>query len=76
MEALKITQTSHSNKLIINIPNEFVSKRLEIIVFPFDEEHEEWKDYNLNSLNKAYSTDEPEYNLAMVKEPNAEYGKW
>ena len=75
MEALKITQTSHSNKLTIDLPNSFISKKLEIIVFPFDEEDEDWKNYNLNSLNKAYSDDEPEYNLSMVKEPNADYGK-
>ena len=75
MEALKITQTSNSNKLTIDIPDIFISKKLEIIVFPFEEELDEWEKHNLNSLNKAYSAEEPEYNLAMVKEPNAEYGK-
>ena len=75
MEAIKITQTTHNNKLTIDIPNEFISKKLEIIIFPFDEEAGDWKDYNLNSLNKAYSDNEPEYNLSMVKEPNADYGK-
>ena len=75
MEAIKITQTSDSNKLTIYIPNEFISKKLEIIIFPFDEEAEDWQELNLNSLNKAYATNEPDYNFSMIKEPNAEYGK-
>ncbi|MFI5221001.1 MAG: glycosyl hydrolase family 31 [Bacteroidia bacterium] len=75
MEALKITQTTDSNKLTIDIPDEFISKKLEIIIFPFDEESEDWKEHNLNRLNKAYSIDEPDYNLSMVKEPNDQYGK-
>ena len=75
MEAFKITQTTNSNKLTIQIPDEFISKKLEIIIFPFDEENVIWKEHNVNILNKAYSTEEPEYHLSMVKEPNAKYGK-
>lgn len=75
MKALRITQTSESNKLTIEIPNSFISKKLEIIIFPFDEDEEDWKVQSLNSLQKAYSDEEPDYTHSMVKEPNADYGK-
>ena len=75
MEAIKFTQTSNNNKLTINIPDAFISKKLEIIVFPFDDEADEWVEHNINTLNKAYSSNEPEYDLTLVKEPNIEYGK-
>jgi len=38
-------------------------------------ERKDWIDSSLSQLNKAYSDDEPEYTLSMVKEPNPEYKK-
>lgn len=75
MEALKITQSSNSNKLTIDIPNNFVSKNLEIIIFPIDDEVNEWSEIQKNNLNNAYSSKEPEYELSMLKEPNTDYEK-
>ncbi len=75
MEALKITKSSNSNKLTIDIPNNFVSKNLEIIIFPIDDEANEWNEVQVNTLNKAYSVNEPEYELSMLKEPNVDYEK-
>jgi hypothetical protein len=75
MEALKITKSSTTNQLIIDLPNNFVSKNLEIIIFPIDEPQDDWKTQQINTLNKAYSSNEPEYDLLMLKEPNTEYEK-
>ncbi|MBI1938139.1 MAG: hypothetical protein HYS25_08425 [Ignavibacteriales bacterium] len=41
----------------------------------YAEEKEEWDVSSLLQLNKAYSKDEPEYSLSLVKEPNPEYKK-
>jgi len=32
-----------------------------------------WSAFSLGNLNRAYSRDEPEYALSMVKEPNPKY---
>lgn len=39
------------------------------------DEREEWNISSLSQLNKAYSIDEPDYSLSLVKEPNPDYGK-
>lgn len=39
------------------------------------EEKDEWNVSSSLQLNKAYSEDEPEYSLSLVKEPNPEYKK-
>jgi len=39
------------------------------------DERKEWIDSSLSQINIAYSKDEPEYTLTMVKEPNPEYNK-
>lgn len=39
------------------------------------DEKNEWITSSLLQLNKAYSEDEPEYSLSLIKEPNAEYKK-
>ncbi|NDC30217.1 MAG: hypothetical protein EBZ58_04625 [Bacteroidetes bacterium] len=75
MEALKIMQITNSNKLTVDIPNNFVSKNLEIIIFPIDEEPNEWNELHANNLDNAYSTNEPGYELSMLKEPNIDYEK-
>ena len=75
MEALKIIKSSSTIQLIIDLPNNFVSKNLEIIIFPIDDQQDDWNNQQINTLNKAYSTSEPEYDLLMIKESNTEYVK-
>ena len=36
------------------------------------DERKDWITSSLSQLNKAYSEDEPEYSLSLVKEPNPE----
>lgn len=40
-----------------------------------EDERKTWLASSLSRLNKAYSEDEPEYSLSLVKEPNQEYKK-
>ncbi|MEI6522910.1 MAG: hypothetical protein WCO37_05380 [Bacteroidota bacterium] len=73
-------------QLTINITNKAVYKALveflkslniEIIKTDetFDNEKDEMYLLSKNNLSKAYSNDEPEYNLGMVNEPNPSYEK-
>jgi hypothetical protein len=38
-------------------------------------EDENWKEFSKHQIAKAYSNNEPEYELSMVKEPNSSYKK-
>jgi hypothetical protein len=40
---------------------------------PSDEEREDWTRLSLESLARAYSDDEPEYSLDLIKEANPAY---
>jgi len=37
------------------------------------DEHEAWQNLSLKGLEKAYSDDEPEYTLDMIRRPNPYY---
>lgn len=39
------------------------------------DERKDWTDSTLSQLNRAYSENEPEYSVSMIKEPNPEYKK-
>ncbi len=47
----------------------------ELKKFFTDEEREMWNDFSAQNLGRAYSSDEIEYPLSMIKEKNEEYGK-
>ncbi len=68
MEALKIIKSSSTNQLIIDLPNNFVSKNLEIIILKIDDQQDDWINQQINTLNNAYSKSEPEYDFLMIKE--------
>lgn len=46
---------------------------IEITLHTKDEEHLSWQKFSKEQLSKAYGTDEPEYDLNMIKEPNPRY---
>lgn len=46
------------------------------IIFLFEENKEDdFYTFSAQGLAKAYSDDEPEYDIALIKEPNPEYKK-
>lgn len=49
--------------------------KLIVTVLPesYDEEREDWAQLSLESLERTYGDDEPEYSLDLVKEANPEY---
>ena len=38
-----------------------------------DKEREDWSDFSLRALDRAYGPNEPDYSRAVVKETNPEY---
>jgi hypothetical protein len=44
-----------------------------VVPKPSDEEREDWTQLSLESLARAYSDDEPEYSLDLIKEANPAY---
>jgi len=47
--------------------------RLLVTVLPKDEEGEEWRTLSAKRLEDAYSEDEQQYPLELIKESNPEY---
>jgi hypothetical protein len=48
-----------------------------IVVFTdqeIDKERDDWSDFSLRALDRAYGSDEPDYSKAVVKETNAKCG--
>ena len=80
MEPL-ITLPAHfdGNSVVLDTPFRLQSNdKLLVTVLQSGNEGDEkngWITSSLLQLNKAYSEDEPEYSLSLIKEPNAEYKK-
>lgn len=50
------------------------NKKVKLLILIDEEDSKnEFYDLSMQGLSKAYSTDEPEYNRSLVKEPNLEY---
>jgi hypothetical protein len=49
------------------------NKIITVLPKPSDEEREDWTRLSLESLARAYSDDEPEYSLDLIKEANPAY---
>jgi hypothetical protein len=76
METRTLRAHFDGNQILLDEPFELEpNAKLLITVLPkaFDEEREDWVQLSLESLARAYSDDEPEYSMDLVKEPNPEY---
>jgi hypothetical protein len=50
------------------------NKKVKLLILIDEEDSKnEFYDLSIQGLSKAYSTDEPEYDQSLVKEPNPEY---
>jgi hypothetical protein len=73
-----------NSKFLAYIHSLFKNKQIKIIITDEDyselpeskDETKEWVDLSKKSLAGAYSEEEPEYTLNMIKEPNPEYERW
>jgi hypothetical protein len=76
METKTIRAHFDGNQILLDEPYELEPNvELIITVLPksSDEEREDWARLSLESLARAYSDDEPEYSLDLIKEANPEY---
>ena len=47
--------------------------KIVVTILPEDDEREDWARLAMQSLERAYGDDEPEYTLDMIKEWNPDY---
>lgn len=83
MEALRKKMKRTGNKLIIELPEDFIADEIEMIILPVLKESEDdlitdkkaWQKFSTDNLERAYSNSEPDYSNVLVKENNPKYGK-
>lgn len=80
MEAIRQKIKRTGNKLIIELPEDFKSEMIELILFPAEDNSEEidiqlneWSSFSLRNLETFYSNNEPDYSSVQIKEPNVNY---
>lgn len=81
MKKLLITLPAHfdGKSIILDAPFELQPHdKLLVTILKSEsdsDERKDWIDSSLSQLNRAYTDDEPEYSVSMIKEPNPEYKK-
>ena len=76
METKTLRAHFDGSQILLDEPFELEpNMELIITVLPksSDEEREDWRRLSLESLAPAYSDDEPEYSLDLIKEANPAY---
>ncbi|MGH9763202.1 MAG: hypothetical protein ACREDR_35235 [Blastocatellia bacterium] len=76
MEARTLRAHFDGNQILLDEPFELEpNTELLVTVLPktLDEEGEDWVKLSLESLERAYGDDEPEYSSDLIKEANLEY---
>ena len=76
METVTLRAHFDGERILLDQPFELEpDTKLIVTVLPksLDEEREEWAQLALESLERAYGDDEPEYSLDSIKEANPEY---
>jgi len=75
-----ITIPAHfdGSSVILDVPHKLKQNdKLLVTVLSSDieEERKELTSVSMSYFHRAYSSDEPEYSLSLIKEPNPEYHK-
>ncbi|MEO8209481.1 MAG: hypothetical protein ABI840_02885 [bacterium] len=82
MEAIRRKIKRTGNKLIIELPEDFIAEEIEMIIFPkesseernsSENETDNWRKFSINNLERAYGEDEPDYSNVLLKESNSKY---
>jgi hypothetical protein len=75
METKTLRAHFDGNQILLDEPFELEpNTELIVTVLPTaDEERDDWTRLSLESLAQAYSDDEPEYSLDLIKEANPAY---
>lgn len=74
MHAIETTANFNENgKIEIDNLPVIKNKKVKLLILFQENEKDEWYQFSGNNLSAAYNTEEPGYNLSMLKEPNALY---
>ncbi len=75
MRAIETSAVFDENgHIILDDMPEIKNKKVRLLILIGEEDiKNEFYDLSMQSLSKAYSTDEPEYDQSLIKEPNPEY---
>lgn len=72
-----VTLNAHfdGKQIVLDEPHDLEpdTKLIVSIVQPRNGHHDDWTDFSLANLERAYADDEPEYSLELIKEPNPAY---
>jgi hypothetical protein len=75
MEIVNLPAHFDGKHILLNEPYELEpNAKLVVSVIQLDDENEdELTNFSLANLERAYSADEPEYSLDLIKQPNPAY---
>ncbi len=76
METVNLRAHFDGKQILLDEPFELeTDTELIVTILPksLDDEREDWARLALESLERAYSDNEPEYSLDLIKEANPEY---
>jgi hypothetical protein len=75
METITLRAHFDGQQILLDEPYELQpnTRLLITVLYLPDGEREKWLKLSAQGLNMAYGQDEPEYTLALVKEPNPSY---
>ena len=74
MKAIETTARFDENgKIIIDKLPVIKNKKVRLLILVEEEIESDFYKISAEGLSNAYSVDEPEYDLSLVKEPNPEY---
>ncbi len=60
-------------KMIVENSPLLKNKKVKLLILIEEDEEKDFYSLSSHGLSKAYSTDEPDYDLSLVNEPNADY---
>ncbi len=60
-------------KMSIENPPVIKNKKVKLLILIDEEDNNQFYNLSAQGLSMAYSTEEPEYDSSLVKEPNADY---
>jgi hypothetical protein len=66
MDAIRFVTTVEGETLSVHNMGRFISKRVELIILPIDEDRDDMTFSSLAGLSRAYSEGEPEYSETEV----------
>ena len=74
MKAIETTATFDDNgEIIMDKMPGIKNKKVKLLILIEDDSNDDLYNLSSESLSKAYADNEPEYDLLLVKEPNAGY---